>query len=111
MAGDIFFTESRAWSSNTNGFLDIINRAISRAYPADASIVRCLSIGAEIRLLDIDTQVEQEHRLRLTELVLQSAADALAEAIAERDCGQVNELQELIATAQLHLRDLKSTPL
>ncbi len=79
MAGDIFFTDSRAWSSSSNGFVDMMTRAISKCRVNEDSLVQILSNAEEIRCLGINLQEDRALQMGLTERVLEAARDKLQE--------------------------------
>ena len=79
MAGDIFFTESRAWSSSSNGFVDMMERAIRKCHANEAPLIKIFSEAEELRSLGINLRKDRGLQAALTQRILEAAADKLQE--------------------------------
>ena len=109
MAGDIFFTTQRIWSSNSIGFVDIIQRAIGRCRDDEVALRERFVIAEEIRSLDINLEPDRNLRVLLTERVLDVARKRLEDMDADRAThpDEVRSVQHLVELAQMHLAELK----
>jgi hypothetical protein len=109
MAGDIFFTSQRSWSSNSIGFVDIMQRAISACADDEVALRDRFSHAEEIRSLDINLEPDRGFRLLLTERVLDVARTRLEELLADRasQVGEVRSIEHLVELARTHLAELK----
>ena len=112
MAGDIFFTDSRVWSSSSNWIVDIMTRAISKCRANEDSLVQILSNAEDIRCLGINLQKDRNVRIALTERVLEAAQDKRQELSADPAThpDNIRLAEELVTTAQAHLRELSASP-
>ncbi len=108
MAGDIFFTDSRVWSSSSNFFVDIMTRAISKCGANEDSLIQTLRTAERIRCLGINLQENRSMKIVLTERVLQAARGKLEELRTDPAThpGDIGIVEELIAMAQEHFREL-----
>lgn len=110
MAGDIFFTESLVWCTNSSFFIHIMKLAIGRCRPYETPLVRILSEASQIRCLGINLIEDRRLQIALTERVLEAAQDMLQELRADADANPdgIRRVEELIDNAQTHLRELRS---
>jgi hypothetical protein len=108
MAGDIFFTDSSAWSTSSVSFVDIMMRAVKNCRTDEDALIQILSTAEKIQCLGINLQHSRSTKIALTERVLEAARDKLQELRADsathpRD---VRIVEELVAAAQEHLSEL-----
>ena len=112
MAGDIFFTKDRVWLANSNGFVDIIERAIAACRAGEDLLVQILSDAEAVRSLGVNLEADRDVQIALTERVLE-AAQGMLQALRTNPRTQPDEIQgieELVSTAQTHLSELRAHP-
>ena len=111
MAGCIFFTDTRVWSSSSVGFADIIERAAAKCRENEDLLVQALWDAESIRSLDINLCTTRSLQLRLTERVLEAAQDKLQELCADAAThpDDIKILEELVLLARTHLNGLTTS--
>jgi len=109
MAGDIFFTDSKVWSSNKLGLILMMRRATKNCHKDEAELVSMLSEAEEVRCLGINLCESHDMQLRLTELMLDAARERLEELLADplAHPDEVRSVTELTDLAQAHLSSLQ----
>jgi hypothetical protein len=112
MAGDVFFTADRIWSSNSIGFVDLMQRAGRKCRAGEDSLVRIFADAEELRSLGINLHTDRQMQSVLSERVLEAARDHLQELRANPGSRsqEMKSVQELIELAQAHLRELGCHP-
>src|SRR5436305_88325 len=110
MAGSIFFSDNLVWSSNSLGFIHIMDRAIKKCGKDDASLIRAFSDAEGLRSLDINLHENGTLQKALTERLLDAARDVLNDLCENTTAkpDEVKSVEELVATAQLFLAELEA---
>ena len=108
MAGDIFFTDARIWSSNSIGFDDMMARAIKRCRDDETLLVTMFHHAEEVRCLDINLCDDRNLQAALAERILEAARDSLHELRANPMSRPetIRSREELVDLAQVHLAEL-----
>ena len=110
MAGTLFFDEThRVWSSSSNFFCDVIERAIKKCGGDEAILKAILTNAEEIRLLAIYEHNQPDIQAALTKRVLEAAQEKLKDLRADPTVHQedVRVVAELAELAQAHLSSLR----
>jgi hypothetical protein len=109
MAGDVFFSDNRIWSSNSIGFVDIMKRAIKKCRDSEPLLVNIFSDAEELRSFGINLYEDRNLQAVLTERVLEAARDGLQELNENpmADSDEIKSVEELIGLAEEHLSDLR----
>jgi hypothetical protein len=107
MAGDIFFTDQRVWSSNSIGFVDMMERSIKLCRDDEALLVSNFSQAMEVRCLGLNLCKDRDLRIALTERMLEAASKHLQELHANPDAHpvEVKAIEELVNLAQEQLKE------
>src|SRR4051812_41788076 len=109
MAGDVFFSLDRVWSSNSIGFSDLMRRAMRKCRDAEAPLVRAFSKAEDVQCLAMDLLEDPTEQAALTARLLEAAREDLDElrASSVAQLEEVNSVAELVGLAEAHLRDLR----
>ena len=109
MAGDVFFSQERVWSSNSIGFSDIMQRAIRKCRDTEALLVRAFSEAEDMQCLGINL-LEPKEQAAITARLLEAAREDLEELRVNSGAQpeEVKSVAELVELAEAHLRDLRN---
>lgn len=109
MAGFVYFTKKRYWSSSSFGFIDMMERAIAKCCDWESSLVEAFQFGVDVRSLWLENY-DHNMQLALTERILDAARECLQELRADSggDPVDVEYIERLVTLAEAHLLDLQS---
>jgi len=110
MAGTLFFDKNhRVWSSSSNFFCDVIERAIKKCGGDEAILKTILTDAEEIRILAIYEHNQPNIQAALTKRVLEAAQEKLKDLRADPTVHpeDVRVVAELADLAQAHLSSFR----
>jgi|SRR5271154_4582559 len=107
MAGDIFFTDSRVWLSNSAGFCDVMKRAVAKC--ETPLIAKEFAHAEEMRCLGINLVKDTSLQAVLIEKIIAVANDIIRETNAGKIRWDVIHAKRLLQLAEQHLIKLNSS--